>query len=218
VLFPASLCRRRAILLLCRAAVHMPYSREQLILGAREAAQGLVDRLGRGDLVARFVDGYVTAYHRRGLKDSPLRYKELLSTIMREALLSAVARLFELLPAAITGRKKALLKGSEAEAVETFREAFLNCLAEQMRWLPSDREAFRDDVELYARLAVRLPKNPNARKAAYPTEGPFVDRCALLLDPSLLDKARQSAGKFQKELESAAEEILWATFKKKRKR
>jgi hypothetical protein len=196
----------------------MPYTREQLILGAREAARTLLDGLGRGGLVARFVDGYVAAYHRRGLKESPLRYKELLSTITREALLPAVAKLFELLPAAITGRKKGLLKGPEAEGVETFRAAFLNGLAEQMRWLPSDREAFRDDVELYARMAARLAKSSNARKAAYPTEGPFVDRCALLLDPSLLDKARQSAGKFQKELESAAEEILRATFKKKRKR
>jgi len=196
----------------------MPYSREQLILGAREAAQILLDRLGRGDLVARFVDGYVAAYHRRGLKDSPLRYKELLSTITREALLPAVAKLFELLPAAITGRRKGLLKGAEAEAVETFREAFLNGLAEQMRWMPSDREEFRDDLDLYARMAVRLPKSPAPRKPGYPTEGPFVDRCALLLDPSLLDKARQSAGQFQAELERTVEEILQATFKKSRKR
>jgi len=196
----------------------MPYSREQLILGACEAAQTLLDRLGRGDLVARFVDSYVAAYHRRGLKDSPLRYKELLSTITREALLPAVARLFELLPAAITGRKKALLKSPEAEAVETFREAFLNSLGQQMRWMAADREEFREDLELYARIAVRLPRSPAARKPGYPTEGPFVDRCALLLDPSLLDKARQSAGKFQVQLEAVAEEILQATFKKKRKR
>lgn len=196
----------------------MPYSREQLILGARDAAQTLLDRLGRGGLVSRFVDGYVAAYQRRGLKDSPLRYKELLSTITREALLPAVARLFELLPAAITGRKKSLLKGPEAEAVETFRRAFLNGLAEQMRWMPSDREEFRDDLELYARMAARLPKSLTRRKPGYPTEGPFVDRCALLLDPSLLDKARESAGQFQAELEHTVEEILQATFKKKRKR
>lgn len=196
----------------------MPYSLEQLILGARDAAQILLDRLGRGGMVARFVDGYVAAYHRRGLKDSPLRYKELLSTITREALLPAVARLFEQLPAAITGRKKGLLKGPEAEAVDTFREAFLNCLAEQMRWVASEREEFRDDLGLYARMAVRVAKGPASRKPSYATEGPFVDRCALLLDPSLFDKARQSAGKFQSELEGAADEILQATFKKKRKR
>ena len=196
----------------------MPYSREQLVLGAREAAQMLLDRIGRGRLVERFVDGYVAAFHRRGLKDSPLRYKELLSTITREALLTAVARLFVLAPAAITGRKKSLLKGPEAEAVQMFREAFLNCLAEQMQWLGAEREEFRDDLELYARIAVRLAKGSGARRQSYPTEGPFVDRCALLLDPSLLDEARRSAGKFQVELEREAEEILQATFKKKRKR
>lgn len=196
----------------------MPYSREQLILGARDAAQILLDRLGRGGMVARFVDGYVAAYHRRGLKDSPLRYKELLSTITREALLPAVARLFEQLPAVITRRKRALLKGPEAEAVETFREAFLNCLTEQMRWMASERDEFREDLGLYVRMAVRQAKGPAPRKPSYATEGPFVDRCALLLDPSLFDKARQSAGKFQSELEDAADEILQATFKKKRKR
>jgi hypothetical protein len=195
----------------------MPYSREQLILGAREAAQSLLERLGRGGLVARFVDDYVGDYHRRGLKDSPLRYKELLSTITREALLPAVARLFERAPAAITGRKRSLLKGPEAEAVGLFREAFLNCLTEQMRWMPADRDEFRDDLELYARMAMRQLKSA-PRKSGYPTEGPFVDRCALLLDPSLFDKARQSAGKFQTELERLAEEILQETFTKKRKR
>ena len=119
----------------------MARTREQIIFGAREAARELLDRLAHEKLVMRFVDGYVAEYSRRGLKDSPLRYKELLATITREALLAAAARVFASLPAKISRRKKGLLKGPEAEAVETFRESFLGCLAEAMRWMPSEREA-----------------------------------------------------------------------------
>ena len=194
----------------------MSYTQEQIVLGAREAARGLLDQLGRGGLVARFVDGYVAANERRGLKDSPLRYKELLATITREALLAAVAQLFALLPARVTGRKKALLRGPEAEAVELFRMAFLNALGECTKWTPPERDDFADDLELYARMAARL--SAGGRRAKFPTEGPFVDRCGLLLDPSLLDKARAAAGKFQLELEGIAEEMLDVAFGKKRRR
>ena len=35
------------------------------------------------------------------------------------------------------------------------------------------------------------------RRGARPASGPFVDRVALLLDPSLMEQARRAAGKFQ---------------------
>jgi hypothetical protein len=194
----------------------MRYTQEQLVLGAREAARGMLEQLGRGGAVARFVDRYVAAHERRGLKDSPLRYKELLATIIREALLAAVAELFARLPERITGRKKTILTGQDAEAVELFRVAFLNALVEFTRWTPPERDDFRDDLELYARMAARL--SSSGRRPKVPTEGPFVDRCALLLDPSLLEKARIAAGRFQLELERIAEEMLDVAFGKKGKR
>jgi hypothetical protein len=195
----------------------MVRSPEQMVFAAREAAQALHGRVCRGGLVARFVDGYAAAFERRGLQSSPLRYKELLSTITREALVAAAARLFALLPAKITRRKKALLKGPEAEAVETFRGAFLGGLGELMKWMPGEREGFRDDLDLYARMEARRPRNAGSGRPKYPTEGAFVDRCALLLDPSLLEKAREAAGKFQVELEAQAEEALDSVFQKPRR-
>ena len=42
--------------------------------------------------------------------------------------------------------------------------------------------------------------------------GPFVDRVALLLDPSLMEQARRAAGKFQLELNAAADRVLRKRF------
>jgi hypothetical protein len=39
-----------------------------------------------------------------------------------------------------------------------------------------------------------------------------VDRTALLLDPSLMEQARRAAGKFQLELNTAADRVLHKVF------
>ena len=43
-----------------------------------------------------------------------------------------------------------------------------------------------------------------------------MDRTALLLDPSLMEQARRAAGKFQMELNAAADRVLRGVFSRRR--
>lgn len=222
------------------------YTREQLALRAQQSVREMQAALEDERLVARFVDSYVSAFGRKGLKASPLRYRELLSTIGREAWLVLAARMSAALPNYLArgtprparrtsgGRAgsgssraasrnepepkgKRILRAADAEAAEGFRESFFEALATALRWTPAELEEFRRDLALYLQISARQPRRMKTRPAGQPSEGPFVDRCALLLDPSLLDKARQAAGKFQAELERAAEKILQNIFRPSRK-
>ena len=179
----------------------------------REVARRLRALLAERKLVERFVDGYAAAHGRAGLKASPLRYRELLITIGREAWLALAARVDALLPGKISRRKVPLLRGPEAEAAEAFRQALLDEVGKGLHWMPSDREEFAHDLILYAQIAARRPQWMRTRRSAVPAEGAFVDRCALLLDPSLLEKARLAAAKFLAELESLAEVTLTEVFR-----
>jgi len=190
----------------------MAETREQLAERARQAAGALLATLEREKLVARFVDGYVAEHKRRGIKDSPLRYRELLATLGREALLAAVVKMNSLLPGYLVRRQTPILRGPEAEAADVFREEFYGALAAQLRWTPSDLEEFRSDQELLAQLSAALPR-PMKTARGVVAQGPFADRCALLLDPSMLEKARQAAARFQVEVEALAEKVLAAAFK-----
>jgi hypothetical protein len=195
----------------------MAESREQIAERARQTAAALLVTFEREGVVAQFVDDYVATYKRRGIKDSPLRHRELLSTLSREALLAAAVKVNSLLPKLLTGRESPLLRGADAEAADVFREEFFSTLATELRWTPSDLEEFRSDQELLAQMTAALPRSMKSRRGAAP-QGPFADRCALLLDPSMLEKARQAAAKFQIELEALTERVLSAVFKLTRRK
>ncbi len=227
------------------------YTREQLALRAQQSVREMQAALEDERLVARFVDSYVSAFGRKGLKASPLRYRELLSTIGREAWLVLAARMSAALPNYLArgtprparrtsgGRAgsgssrarhpsggsrnepepkgKRILRAADAEAADGFRESFFEALQGALRWTPAELEAFRQDLALYLQISARQLQRMETHSAGRPAEGPFVDRCAFLLDPSLLDKARQAAGRFQAELEQVVERILESIFSARRK-
>ena len=186
----------------------MPPNLKEIAEPARDAAHRLTAALEDEQRVARFLDRYVREYDRPGLRESPFRYRELLATVTREALLAAAARLLADLPRHLTRRQKPVLRGPQAEAADAFREGFLAALGEAMAWPAGERDEFRRDLEIYSQLAARTARLGGPRRPGDPPEGPFVDRCALLLDPSMLDAARRSASRFQAELEELADEVL----------
>jgi hypothetical protein len=102
------------------------------------------------------------------------------------------------------------------QAAEASREELLGALAGALRWSAADAEEFRRDLDLYAQLGARTPLPKRPRKPAAPVEGPFADRCALLLDPSMLDNGRRAAGNFLSELEAAAGKALASVFRRRR--
>jgi hypothetical protein len=219
----------------------MPYRPRELVVRAREAAARLLATLDHNEMVPRFLDMYAAENRRPGRADQPAHYREQLETIRRESLLAMVMRAEAALPTRLkvrvvvreTKRRVKSKKGKQTAKgkrskktnarkpgldlaiplLDLFREEFFVALGQALRWTDEDAQAFWHDLELYESLAANEPRRP-ARRAI--VSGPFVDRTALLLDPSLMEQARRAAGKFQLELDAAADRVLRGVFSRRR--
>lgn len=191
---------------------------QEFALRGTQMAERLRDGLAGQRLIERFVDAYADQHDRSGLRSSPLRYRELLITINRESWLALAARVETLLPEKLSRRRPPVLRGPEAAAADSFRESFLDELGSALHWMASDREEFTRDLILYGHIAARQPRAMSGRRAPRVAEGAFVDRCALLLDPSLLDQARNAASRLLLDLESLAEKAFSEVFQARRAR
>jgi hypothetical protein len=90
----------------------------------------------------------------------------------------------------------------------TFLRELLAAIAKESNWTAGDAMEFRGDLEIYRRLtAVAVARSSQARSRVVPA-GPFVDRCAILLDPSMIENASRAAGKLLVHLESHADKLL----------
>jgi hypothetical protein len=219
----------------------MSYRPRELVIRAREAAGVLLSSLDHNELVPRFLDMYAAEFRRPGRADQPGHYREQLETIRREAILVMALRVEGALPtrlkvrvqmrAAVTRRKKQKGKkksrGGNKKAIkpawdlaipllDLFREEFFVALGQALRWTDEDAREFWRDLDVYQRLSVREPRHPAKRRSQSGASGPFVDRVALLLDPSLMEQARRAAGKFQDELHAAADRVLRKVFSHRR--
>ncbi|MGA8013178.1 MAG: hypothetical protein WB949_12190 [Candidatus Acidiferrales bacterium] len=205
---------------------------------AREAAAVLLATLDHNEMVARFLDIYSAEHRRPGRADQPSFYREQLQMIRRESILAAVLRIEAALPArlkvsvTVRGARRPLRKKKKGKKaarsklraksagldlaipfLDLFREEFFVALGQSLSWSEEDAQEFWRDLELYEMLAAREPSRPAGRAAA---SGPFVDRVALLLDPSLMEQARRAAGKFQFEINAAADRVLRKVFSRRR--
>lgn len=216
----------------------MPYRPRELVVRAREAAALLLATLDHNEMVQRFLDIYAAENRRPGRADQPSHYREQLETIRREAILAMVLRIQSALPTRLKisvtvrdtrrragkkskkGRKTAKAKKSRKASLELaiplldlFREEFFVALGQALEWSDADAREFWRDLEIYERLAGAEPRRRATRAFA---SGPFVDRTGLLLDPSLMEQARRAAGKFQLELDAAADRVLRRVFSRRR--
>jgi hypothetical protein len=190
-------------------------------------------------MVGRFLDMYAAEHRRPGRADQPTFYREQLQMIRRESILAAVMRIEAALPARLKvsvtvrgasrpskakkkkGKKSARTKTKRSSSgldlaipfLDLFREEFFVALGQALSWNHDDAQQFWRDLELYEMLSARQPSRPARRVAA---SGPFVDRVALLLDPSLMEQARRAAGKFQQEIDAAADRVLRKVFSRHR--
>jgi len=217
----------------------MPYRPRELVIRAREAASVLLATLDHNEMVGRFLDMYAAEHRRPGRADQPAFYREQLQIIRRESILAAVMRIEAALPARLKvsvtvrggsrpakGKKKKSKKAARAKGkrsssgvdlaipfLDLFREEFFVALGQALNWTNQDAQEFWRDLELYEMLTAREPSRASRRAAA---SGPFVDRVALLLDPSLMEQARRAAGKFQMEINAAADRVLRKIFSRRR--
>jgi hypothetical protein len=223
----------------------MPYRPRELVIRAREAATLLLATLDREEMVQRFLDIYAAENRRPGRADQPSHYREQLETIRREAILAMVLRAEAIFPARLKvhvvvrgskprgsnkakgakkGKKKAAAKSKARNQgwdlaiplLDLFREEFFVALGQALRWSEDDAQAFWRDLDMYETLTAAEPKRKPSRTIRPAPSGPFVDRTALLLDPSLMDQARRAASKFQTELDAAADKVLRRVFARRR--
>ncbi len=223
----------------------MPYRPRELVIRAREAATLLLATLDRDEMVPRFLDMYAAENRRPGRADQPWHYREQLETIRREAILAMVLRAEALFPARLKvhvsvrepkprgpkkakaakkGKKKAAAKKKARNQgwelaiplLDLFREEFFVALGQALRWSEDEAQAFWRDLDFYESLTAAEPKRKPSRTIKPSPSGPFVDRTALLLDPSLMDQARRASAKFQAELDAAADKVLRRVFARHR--
>jgi hypothetical protein len=220
----------------------MPYRPRELVVRAREAAVMLIATLEHNELVPRFLDMYAAENRRPGRADHPVRYREQFNTIQREAILAMVLRVQAALPTRLkvhvsvrsssrtTARRGKAKKGKKVAKrrsqqtgwdlaiplLDLFREEFFVALGQALDWSDDDADEFWHDLELYEKLGKRPPQRRAGRASRVIASGPFVDRVGLLLDPSLMDQARRAAGKFEGELNSAADRVLRKVFSRRR--
>jgi hypothetical protein len=222
----------------------MPYRPRELVIRAREAAALLLATLDRNEMVQRFLDMYAAENRRPGRADQPSHYREQLETIRREAILSMVLRIQSALPTRLKvsvtvrdtrrriarkskkGKKLANAKKAKQARkaglelaiplLDLFREEFFVALGQALEWSDSDAREFWRDLEVYEKLAAPEPRRHTTGASRSFASGPFVDRTGLLLDPSLMEQARRAAGKFQLELNAAADRVLRRVFSSRR--
>ncbi|MGH9861658.1 MAG: hypothetical protein ACRD5F_16685 [Candidatus Acidiferrales bacterium] len=216
-------------------------SLEELARQGRETAFRLLAAFERERLVACFVEEYVRQHNRRKLKASPVRHGELLTMLTRESLVAAAARMNADLTRRLASPGRGKQGANHATAIDAFEQAFVEAIAAALRWTPGDAAEFARDIALYGRMTAftEPPPEPAARTgrkvlagssgplhASVPAltfrsmrntlpRSPFPDRCAMLLDPSLLEQARAAAALFYATLDGLASKTIAETFRKR---
>lgn len=219
----------------------MPYRPRELVIRAREAAVFLLATLDRDEMVQRFLDIYAGENRRPGRADQPTHYREQLQTIRRESILAMTLRVEAALPKRLKvhvsvrgARRRPVKKGKKGKKaakrkkprssgmdiaiplLDLFREEFFVALGQSLDWTQEDAQLFWRDYSLYEKLSAKDSRANSRQAVRGGASGPFVDRTAMLLDPSLMDQARRAAAKFQLELNTAADRVLRKVFSRRR--
>jgi hypothetical protein len=191
----------------------MPGTRKLFITHAHELANRLVHTLAPSGMIARFVHAYAERHNRRKLTGDAVRLRELEGTIGREALLSIAVEIRRLVPRAFSSGRVAA-KAEESAVAETFFGEFVAAVGRALEWPAADTaneaRAFARDLEMYWGWRTRSGASTRGRAAnsgrgaergAGPASGesPFPDRCAILLDPPMMEQARRAAADFEAE-------------------
>ncbi len=181
----------------------VPLTRKLFLTHAGELAHLLLRDVGRDGLVAHFVRSYAERYRRNGLLSDPARLPELETTIGREALLVMAGCLRRHLSREFQVDRYGALRPDEGAFINAFYVEFLVSLIRGFRWsadeAAGDEEMFRRDLEMYRRWGER-PDPVTGVARLDEGHSPFPDRCALLLDPAMMEQARLAAAEFEKEI------------------
>jgi hypothetical protein len=189
----------------------MASGRQSLASAAAELARQLPEALLRERIVPRFVDSYVVEHGRQALQVHAVMYRDLLTLLQREALLALCVRALEIACDEPRPQGRAKPKPMPRREAALFRKKFLAALVRQQSWTAGEALDFQRDLQTFEELIARVGRARRARKPFEAANHPFVDRCAFLLDPSFLEKARMAASQTLTSIEELAAQVCEAT-------
>lgn len=187
----------------------------QVAVRAQETASQLVAALDRDALVPKFLRWYVNEKKRPGRTSEPQRYRDLVETIRREALLLLALEVESRAPQCLGIRPSQRVTPAQSRLVKLFREEFYSALRRGLGGNEKEFEDFCRDIELFRKLYAEVPRVSKRSRAVATPKGPFVDRCGLLLDAPMLDQARHAAAKFEAELVATASAVVKKVFSRR---
>jgi hypothetical protein len=169
-------------------------------------------------LAARFIEGYAKQFERAELIVHKERNRELELILEREILLAMLARIAHTLE----GDARAHPRGRTREKplvadTNRFLRELVASIGRERGWTAGDSMEILSELSLYraimaknsapvARASGGVRLGSGFRRGA--NAGPFVDRCAFVLDPSMMENARVSSAKTLREIESLADQLL----------
>jgi hypothetical protein len=174
----------------------------------------LAEALLRERVVPRFVDSYVEEHGRYGLQVHAALYRDLLTLLQREALVTMSAHALYVATHEWQPNAKAKPRPMPKKDAAAFRRKFLAGVTRCHKWGMGEALDFQRDLQLYEDLIARSA-NSRRRKAYEAANHPFVDRCAFLLDSSFLEKARLAASRALAELENLSATVTVDVLQKK---
>jgi len=173
----------------------------------RELAKLLLHALKTGRLASAFLENYAKQFDRPEATAHPERRRELETMLDREMLLAMAAHIARV---ALINARQSSRRAPRARNVDptAFLRELLAALAKESRWTAGDAMEFRGDLEIYRHLTAVAAARSSTTRARIVPAGPFVDRCAILLDPSMIENASRAAGKLLLQLEALADKLF----------
>jgi len=189
----------------------MPQKNNPPMSPPRELAKQLLHALKTGRIASAFLESYAKQFDRPEATAHPERRRELEVMLDREMLLAMTAHIARTTEINARGRRTSFRTSrSSKSSVEpaTFLRDLVAFLAKESNWTAGDAMEFRGDLEIYRRLAAVIAARSSATRSRIVVAGPFVDRCAILLDPSMIENASRAAGKLLLQLEALADKLF----------
>lgn len=174
----------------------------------------MADAVWGEHLAAQFLQRYAREFQRDDVLAHSDRVSELTSILEREILLAVCAHVSLLLAERLRLMPRRRFRPhSPADDPEKYLRDLLAGIGRARHWTAGDVVEFRGELNLYreiihAESRKRVRTLGAASISPISASGPFVDRCAFLLDPSMMENARRAAAQLLPELEMLAKRVV----------
>lgn len=189
----------------------MPRAKNSEPSPPHKLAQQMLAALHGGKLSAAFIENYARQFDRPEAIAHADRRRELEIILEREILLAMTARVITILEEPALRGAPSRRSSIQKENPTVFLKELLAALARESKWTAGDAMEFRGDLEIYRHLAAVLRSSASrsgASRSRIAPRGPFVDRCAILLDPSMIENATAAAGKLLLQIETITDKLF----------